>query len=1044
MANSAAEALLYQATDFAIVRTPLLPVQAFETLNSADRQRALLNDPRVRKAVAVGSLSLFHALQKFEQGDLKRKDEEKLLAKLLRYQIRMATRPTPYGLFAGCAIAHFGDRTDLTVRTTPAHSCTRPDMAWLMNFVAEAESDPVIRRELRLIVNPLIELKGGRVSLTARMPGKKDFQSHSVSIRTTPPVIKTLELARTWIAYVDLFAALEHSFPSATPRKIEGLLEDLQEQTILLTDLRPPLTIDSPAHYVLNRLRDIPAAFTLTEKLEALLAAACRWDRTPQTEILQNFRALLKTVDCPEDGSKELPFQVDMAIEINGVVNSMVAMEAARAADLLLRLSPSPRGLSSLAAYRSAFVSRYGYEREVPLLELLDPTQGLGPVSTQGHAFTGPDQAVAATRNRTLTALACTALHERQTVLLLDEKTTAKLETCKPTAENVPVSLDINLLIAAKSAAAVDKGEFTAVIGPNLGGWQACRNFGRFAHLLPDNDGATFLRRSARLEETSHFQDHLWAEIVYLPSNVRSANVAVRPAARCHEVFLGVTPGVPEECVIPLEDLVVGVAENRFYVRSQKRGKRIRFVSGHMLNHRGAPAVVQFLAEVAFDGLITFNSFDWGPAEAFPFLPRVQIGRIVLRPAEWKLAKNEVASQRPEAFQEWRAAWNVPRHVCLAVGDNRLILDLECPAHVRQILSDLGKLPEGHSILLQEVVPALGDAWLEGPEGHYYSELIVPLVLRPVDRPGEGTNADGWRNPPGTLECATPGCLLVRSCPPGSDWLFAKLYCSAACEDELISERLLPLAENALAAGLADSWFFIRYADPERHIRLRFHGEEDRLADQLFGQIGHWGKEMLADGLCTRVVIDTYDRELERFGGPEGMLLAERIFHADSRFAAAVVRVLRSKEWEDADRRLALSALSLDDLFRITRYTELERLDWYKQETSERPYDAGTEYRRFKTLLRAALGNQTSWLSGMPFGDFIEAALIRRAADLSETSTRLLQLSREHRLTIPVAKLFASYAHLHLNRMGAANAERMLFNLLFRTRASLKNSPLKS
>jgi len=1046
MSKSATEPLLYHAMDFAMVRTPLLPVEAFDSLNSPDGQRALLNDSRVRKAVAVGSVSLFHALQKFEQGGLTRKDEERLRAKLLRYQIRMATRPTPYGLFAGCTVAPFADQTDLAVRTTLARSRTRPDMAWLMNFVAETESNSSIRKELRLIVNPLIELEAGRVSLAARMPGKKDGQGQSVSIRATPVVIKTLDLAKNWIRYTDLYASLQDSFPSATPQKIEHLLEDLQDQTILVTDLRPPLTVESPAHYVLNRLRDIPTASKPTEMLETFLAATSRWDRAPHTETIREFRALLKTVDCPEDGSKELPCQIDMAIETDGAMGSIIAMEAARAAELLLRLSPSPRGLSSLAAYRNAFLSRYGYEREVPLTELLDPARGLGPASMHGQAFTGPDQATAAKRNRTLIALACSALHNRQTSLLLDETTISKLETCKPTMENVPSSVDINLLIAAKSAAAIDKGEFTAVIGPNLGAWAACRNFGRFAHLLPDNAGAALLRRSARIEETSHFQDHLWAEIVYLPASVRSANVAVRPAARCHEVFLGVTPSVPEECVIALEDLVVGVADDRFYIRSQKNRKRVRFVSGHMLNYHGAPAVAQFLAEAAFDGLVTFNSFDWGPAEAFPFLPRVQRGRIVLRPAEWKLAENDLVSRSPEAFQQWRESWNLPRHVCLAAGDNRLILDLECPAHVQQILAELTKRTEGQFVLLQEVIPSLEDAWLQGPEGHYYGEFIVPLVLKPVnqDKRDRKYTDNGQFVSTTVSESVAPATSSARVRPPGSDWLFAKLYCSAGNEDELIAERLLPMAENAVAAGLADSWFFIRYADPERHIRLRFHGEEERLTAQLFGQISQWANAMMADGICARVAIDTYDRELERFGGPEGMLVAESIFHADSRFAAAVVGVLRSKKWEDADRRLALFALSLDDLFRITGFSEAERLDWYKRETNERAYDAGTEYRRLKALLRGAIGNQTSWLSEMPFGDLIQAAFVRRAKDLSDTSSRLLQLAREHRITVPVAKLFASYAHLHLNRIGAANTERMLFNLLFRTRTSLRNAPLRS
>jgi hypothetical protein len=71
----------------------------------------------------------------------------------------------------------------------------------------------------------------------------------------------------------------------------------------------------------------------------------------------------------------------------------------------------------------------------------------------------------------------------------------------------------------------------------------------------------------------------------------------------------------------------------------------------------------------------------------------------------------------------WRAEWDVPRHVCLTEGDNRLILDLEEEARASEIKAELDKLTEGGWLVLQEVVPALDEAWLPGPEGTYYFEF---------------------------------------------------------------------------------------------------------------------------------------------------------------------------------------------------------------------------------------------------------------------------------------------------------------------------------
>lgn len=100
---------------------------------------------------------------------------------------------------------------------------------------------------------------------------------------------------------------------------------------------------------------------------------------------------------------------------------------------------------------------------------------------------------------------------------------------------------------------------------------------------------------------------------------------------------------------------------------------------------------------------------------------------------------------------------------------------------------------------------------------------------------------------------------------------------------------MLTFAENATASGLADSWFYIRYTDPDAHIRLRFRGSPDRLSGQLFGHVCDWARRLMSDGLCLKFVFDTYERELERYGGLAGMAAAETVFSADSRYAAAPI-----------------------------------------------------------------------------------------------------------------------------------------------------------
>ena len=84
-----------------------------------------------------------------------------------------------------------------------------------------------------------------------------------------------------------------------------------------------------------------------------------------------------------------------------------------------------------------------------------------------------------------------------------------------------------------------------------------------------------------------------------------------------------------------------------------------------------------------------------------------------------------------ESLADWRKRWDVPQHVCLSNGDNRLTLDLDREFEAAELRAELRKLKE-ESLVLQELFPALDEAWLEGSEGHYYSELVVTLALRPA------------------------------------------------------------------------------------------------------------------------------------------------------------------------------------------------------------------------------------------------------------------------------------------------------------------------
>jgi class I lanthipeptide synthase len=1028
---------LYEPVGWVHVRAPILPVEAYLALAPDDELAP--RDPLVRTALAVGSRDLLDQLER--PGSHGNKETRRLRAKLQRYLIRMSTRPTPYGLFAGVGLAELGDATDLRIADTPPRTRTRPDMQWLLDLVGRLEARPEVRRELRVFANPAVVQRGDRAYLDERARLGEAGDGAPVAIRATAAARRALAVARTPVPWAQLADDLL-AMPGATRDKVERMLEELFEQTFLLSELRPPLTHPSPARHVADCLVGVAPAARERAALAAMLDAMTEWDELAIAERPAAYRSMAALAREAVPDYDDAPAQTDTALALeSGQVHAAVAKEAAKAAELLLRLNPSAPGTGPLDGYRQAFVGRYGADREVPLLDLLDRDHGLGPPYGHGWTGAGVDQAALAVRNQTLRRLAVDALRERRRVVALDDATLDRLALGSGTPETAPLSLDVAVFVLARSTAAIDAGEFELLIGPNLGAQEAGRNLGRFADLLGEPGREALVAVAAAESSQEH---EVAVELVYLPRRARSANVVIRPAIHRHEIAVGTMPGVGAEDAIALSEVLIGVRDGRFYARSPGLEGDLRVHAGHMLNPHQAPVACRFLEELAHDGRVPFSSFQWGPATELPFLPRVRVGRINLAAAQWQIdCSIRDASLAPSdesfavALDRWREAWMVPRHVYLAFADNRLLLDLEAPEQVEQLRDELRQLQDGRIVVLQEPLPGPEHAWLAGPDGWHLSELVLPLVLRAPPRKDGGDGRPQTAAAPRRRALPSAGDRLR---PPGSDWLFVKLYGARDDEEDLLTGPIRGFCQFATGGGLADRWFFLRYSDPDPHLRLRFGGSATRLVTELFPRICEWTGELVAAGSCLRVGFDTYEREIERYGGLAAMEAAEALFAADS---AAVVELLRLARDDLATiDRTALAVLSVDGLLDSLGLDAARRLAWYRAQVGAR-HASGDDYRARQSALRRLLGDPAARL-GEPGGEALERILGARAAALALVAGQLRELAAADDLDAPLERLCESFVHLHANRLLGAGppTEQHVLGLLLRTREGLERAPI--
>jgi lantibiotic biosynthesis protein len=631
--------------------------------------------------------------------------------------------------------------------------------------------------------------------------------------------------------------------------------------------------------------------------------------------------------------------------------------------------------------------------------------------------------------------VAIDALRDGRTVVEVDDVLAEGLTTWRPGDSPAPDDADVIVAVAARSAADVDRGDFTCVVSAATGTPGAGKAAGRFAHLL-ESPTRTVMNKKPGDDR---------AEVLFRPTTDRLLNVALRPDGAEWVIPVGV-PAPAARAILPADILVcVDTGRLRLVTRD---GRGLTPVATHMLTWSRMPELARFLLDVPRDGRPLLSRFAWGAAGSLPVLPRLQRGRVVLSPARWVCDPAEVTSEKE--FWRWRDRWAPPAVCYLADGDNRLLIDLDDPADREEVLARL--IRRRQWVRLEEALPGPEDAWLPGPDGPRIAELAVPLCRRPEQ--GAARLAAGVDERPARLAAAvaehprrswTWPDREASGGAAGAEWLFLKVYVPYDAADGVLARDVASLVRLLEAERLADSWFFIRYHDPAAQLRLRWRqraGAGSALGEAVLG----WAYELQRSGRATGFAIDRYEREVARYGGAQAMDIAERVFAADSRLVLGLLEL--------ADRRAA--GPDGGELFGgevFADRTELAALTLHRL-VADLGVDAGAAAAFFKELsggpgpgraagraYRPRQGRLREVVGGLRCDPEVDGLLAARSAVVT---TAVAELGRiESGLTQPVPAIRHSFAHMHLNRLlgPSRSYEQLIYGLLERTSRSLTASP---
>ncbi|MGQ0841492.1 lantibiotic dehydratase [Actinokineospora sp.] len=1003
---------MYRFVDAAVVRAaaqlPTVPAQWPDLTDTSAEGitrwrlwlRQVWTPAEFAAAVEVASPVLARRVQEICDGK-PRPDREirRAVLSTARYLLRCGGRVTLFGLFAGVAPVAFG--TPVVARVGDEHRvATRVDTTWLTTVITRLENDPELRRRLSVVVNNVAFVRDGKLVISYRQAeGGADSTPTEVSVRYLDAFGTIIAAARTPVVLGDLANTLSSEYPTTSASVIDRVLADLVTHGILITSLRSPTTSTDPLAHLIEALAaaDVDTAAgprDLLATLRGIHADLSTHDQATAFALDHKLRDSTSTTMAATARS-DRPVALDLRLDADVVLPEIVARETEAAAAVLVRLTPEPFGSPSWQSYHGRFLERFGVDGLVPVIELVNADTGLGyPAGYRDSRLPPPAERPLSDRDTALLALVQNAVMRGHQEIVLDEALIAELAVDDLACATVQPHTQLRVRVHASTLDALHHGDFElAVTGVSRA---AGVSAGRFLDLFHPADRDRISKAYQGLPTIT--EDALLVQASAAPLYPRAENVARNPAVLPNVLSLAEHPAQhPGTQQVLLGDLAVTADARRLYLVSRSRRRAVEPVLFSAVEFaKQSHPLLRFLCEVSTARTAACTAFSWGAAARLPFLPRLRYRRTILSPARWLLTSTDLpgpdASRRDwaDSLGNWQRSYRVPDEVYVGESDRRLRLDLAEPAHQHLLRAELDRAGQ---VPVREAPDAGAFDWIDG-RAH---EIVIPLAAttEPVPR----------REWPRQVISREHGHL-----PAAGGWLYVKLYGHPDRHNTILTSHLPALLSTLDDQSLC---WFLRYHDPDPHLRLRIQIDPGSDFGHVATRVGAWTAGLREKGLIGQVHWDTYYPETGRFGHGAAMTAAETVFAADS---AAAIAQLAAASHPDGPHQDALVAASMVDLAIGVTGDVGAGLAWLIDHVRV-PSVPAPARQVHDEAIRLANPHEQAALRALPGGDRVAATWTRRRTALTVYRAALTAHG------IAADTVLADLLHLHHVRMAGVSPD---------------------
>jgi thiopeptide-type bacteriocin biosynthesis protein len=919
-------------TGFFLIRSPLYPVHQYREVLQKNLSVLANSHPLFLYALHIASKDLLKELERYisEPDSFNQKKTEKLRKSLYKYWVRACTRSTPYGLFAGCTTGTIGAATHLQLNpVAEARQHVRLDMDYYTKICHHIQQIPAVSQEILYYTNNSVYKAGEKYRYAEYTINNNRRRYMLTAVSDSVFLEKIFPAAVKGLTIAGMVQIILTEDPSITAEEAHAFVGELINAQLLIAEIEPTITGADNLESLIGRLSSIEEATALRDSLLSLQQLFQQQDmERSRLQAIQDCCETSFPLSTPKDLLQVDLFKSAAACSISESLVKDITQQVGKL--MALCHGYAKDGNSEMSNFANRFREQYEAQ-EMPLNMVLDGETGIGygaGIENTVHApfvedvvTSGPSEHTTVTWS--LMQQLCLTKYEEflrdhlDVVQITDEELQKMGDP-----ETVPLATSCYLFgsLQASSAEEADKGAYTFAM-QSLGGPSAANLLGRFCSGDPVLAEKT--KTILQAEEAATL-DVVMAEVVHFPE-ARAANVLIRPALRSYEIpYIGIA-GVDEAHQIPVSDLMVSVSGREVMLRSKRLNKRVipRLSSAHNYSFNSLP-IYKFLCDLQHQSGVSYLMWDWGVFAQRQRLPRVMYKNIIVCRANWTLTTRDLEQAGTEEaaqlrfFEEYRQRQGIPDKVLLSEADNELLLDLTQPLAVAILLDQVKKTS---GVKLKEYLVEEQQGILRDQANQVYAhEILIPLSFIPVvaekapvagRHPSPAVNRD---QPPAvkkTPAISSVTAAVPRSFPPGSEWLYVKIYCGYRVAEELLSTYFAEQIPEWQEDGIFEQFFFLRYGDPQPHIRLRFLNSNSPANNNVLShRIATAIQPYIQAGQVQKIQYDTYVREIERYGAAT-MLESEELFCSDSIAVLGIISMLEGAEGEVYRWKVAMRGVDM-------------------------------------------------------------------------------------------------------------------------------------